>query len=136
LGEQFSLDIFHAEKENGDIFVVLLCWILLFWHDSQFPIRTTAQKSSPDDTHTNKPVDHTNRPIDHTIIPRGLSREQSAQYIGISPSLFDQLVKDGRMPKPKRINARTVWDRRKLDEAFDILDDDSAVGDPWDEILT
>jgi predicted DNA-binding transcriptional regulator AlpA len=93
------------------------------------------KKAPSDDTHTNKPVDHTNRPIDHTIIPRGLSREQSAQYIGISPSLFDQLVKDGRMPKPKRINARTVWDRRKLDEAFDALDDDSAVCDPWDEIL-
>jgi predicted DNA-binding transcriptional regulator AlpA len=69
------------------------------------------------------------------IVPRDLSREQSARYIGISPSLFDQLVKDGRMPKPKRINSRTVWDRRKLDEAFDILDDDSAVCDPWDEIL-
>jgi predicted DNA-binding transcriptional regulator AlpA len=82
------------------------------------------------------PDDATNRPIDHTIVPRGLSREQSARYIGISPSLFDQLVKDGRMPKPKRINARTVWDRRKLDESFDILDDDSAVCDPWDEILT
>ena len=39
------------------------------------------------------------------------------------------------MPKPKRINTRTVWDRRKIDEAFDILDDDSAVCDPWDEIL-
>jgi hypothetical protein len=39
------------------------------------------------------------------------------------------------MPMPKRINARTVWDRRKLDEAFDALDDDNAVCDPWDEIL-
>ena len=70
------------------------------------------------------------------IAPRGLSRTQAAAYIGVSPSLFDHLVKDGRMPKPKRINARTVWDRRKLDEAFDVLDDDTAVCDPWDEILT
>jgi predicted DNA-binding transcriptional regulator AlpA len=69
------------------------------------------------------------------VVPRGLSREQSARYIGISPSLFDQLVKDGRMPQPKRINARTVWDRKKIDEAFDALDDDSAVSDPWDVIL-
>jgi predicted DNA-binding transcriptional regulator AlpA len=71
-----------------------------------------------------------------TIAPRGLSRTQAAAYIGVSPSLFDQMVADGRMPKPKRINARTVWDRRKLDEAFDMLDDDSPVCDPWDEILT
>jgi predicted DNA-binding transcriptional regulator AlpA len=69
------------------------------------------------------------------IVPRGLSREQSARYIGISSSLFDQLVKDGRMPQPKRINARTVWDRRKIDEAFDALDDDSTACDQWDEIL-
>jgi predicted DNA-binding transcriptional regulator AlpA len=78
----------------------------------------------------------TNRPIDHTIVPRGLSREQSARYIGISATLFDQLVKDGRMPKPWRINTRTVWDRRKLDATLDMLDDDdSAVVDPWDEIV-
>lgn len=69
------------------------------------------------------------------IVPRGLSKIDAAAYIGVSPSLFDTLVKDGRMPKPKRINTRTVWDRRKIDEAFDILDDDSAVCDPWDEIL-
>jgi predicted DNA-binding transcriptional regulator AlpA len=71
-----------------------------------------------------------------SIAPRGLSRTEAAAYIGVSPSLFDAMVKDGRMPKPKRINARTVWDRKKLDAAFDMLDDDSAVCDPWDEILT
>jgi hypothetical protein len=37
------------------------------------------------------------------------------------------------MPKPKRINARTVWDRRKLDEAFDMLDD-TPEENPWDEM--
>jgi predicted DNA-binding transcriptional regulator AlpA len=98
------------------------------------PSEQQRKKAPPDDTPTNRPIDQ--RTIDVPCGVRGLSREQSARYIGISPSLFDQLVKDRRMPKPKRINARTVWDRRKLDEAFDILDDDSAVCDPWDEILT
>jgi hypothetical protein len=46
--------------------------------------------------------------------PRGLSRVEAAQYIGVSPSLFDVMVKDGRMPPPKPINARKVWDRLKL----------------------
>jgi predicted DNA-binding transcriptional regulator AlpA len=91
------------------------------------------KKAPPDDAPTNTPIDQ--RTIDVPLGVRGLSREQSARYIGISASLFDQLVKDGRMPKPKRINARTVWDRRKLDEAFDILDDESAICDPWDGIL-
>jgi len=57
---------------------------------------------------------------------------QSAAYIGVSPTLFDEMVKDGRMPKPARINARTVWDRVKLDEAFGALSDDpDDDDDPW-----
>ena len=65
-----------------------------------------------------------------SLAPRGLSRPQAAAYIGVSPSLFDQLVRDGRMPCAKRINGRVVWDRRRLDEAFDALDD--GAGNPWD----
>jgi predicted DNA-binding transcriptional regulator AlpA len=57
--------------------------------------------------------------------PRGLSRVQAAEYIGISPPLFDEMVKDGRMPKPKRINARVVWDMRQLDLAFTALPNDA-----------
>lgn len=53
--------------------------------------------------------------------PRGLSREEAAAYVGVSPTLFDIMVKDGRMPKPKRINSRTVWDIRQIDKAFDAL---------------
>jgi predicted DNA-binding transcriptional regulator AlpA len=65
--------------------------------------------------------------------PRGLSREEAAAYVGISPSLFDSLVKDGRMPAPKRINARTVWDRIRLDVAFEALadTDDARTEDEW-----
>jgi hypothetical protein len=31
---------------------------------------------------------------------------QAAAYIGVSPTLFDEMVRDGRMPKPTRINAQ------------------------------
>jgi len=31
------------------------------------------------------------------------------------------------MPKPKRINARTIWDRKRLDEAFDALPDEEGA---------
>ena len=67
-----------------------------------------------------------------SLVPRGLSRVQSATYVGVSPSKFDDMVNDGRMPKPKRIDARTVWDRQQLDEAFMALPggDDS---NPWDD---
>jgi len=67
------------------------------------------------------------------IQPRGLSRIDAAIYIGISPTTFDQLVKDGRMPNPKRINSRTVWDVRRLDEAFEALpSDDYEDRDPFE----
>ncbi|MDX8500227.1 hypothetical protein RFM99_17605 [Mesorhizobium sp. VK4C] len=55
--------------------------------------------------------------------PRGLSREESARYVGVGSTLFDEMVADGRMPKPKRINSRAVWDRVALDIAFTSLPD-------------
>jgi hypothetical protein len=42
------------------------------------------------------------------------------------------MVKDRRMPCPKRINNRTVWDRKRLDDAFEALPDNGR-GNPWDE---
>ena len=64
--------------------------------------------------------------------PRGLCREQAASYIGVSASLFDEMVRDGRMPPAKRINSRTVWDVRKLDLAFDAIPGDEEKN-PWDD---
>jgi hypothetical protein len=55
------------------------------------------------------------------VLRRGLSRAESAMYLGISPSKFDELVRDNRMPEPKRIDGRKVWDVRHLDVAFDEL---------------
>lgn len=56
--------------------------------------------------------------------PRGLSRDEAARYIGVGSTKFDELVKDGRMPKPKRLDGRAVWDRVALDMAFTDLPDD------------
>ena len=70
-------------------------------------------------------------PSDLPITPRGCSRTEAARYVGVSPSLFDQMVKDGRMPKPIRINSRAVWDRKELDGAFENLKDEPQTN-PWD----
>ena len=67
-----------------------------------------------------------------SLPPRGLSRVEAASYVGISASLFDQMVADGRMPGPKRINRRAIWDRLRLDRAFDELPDDGDRDDPWE----
>lgn len=66
------------------------------------------------------------------VSPRGYSRDQAAEYIGISPSKFDLMVADGSMPQPKLLGTRTIWDRSKLDIAFDALPDRAAVN-PWDD---
>jgi len=64
---------------------------------------------------------------------RGLNRLQAAAYVGVSPSLFDEMTSDGRMPKPKKANARTIWDRRALDRAFDRLPGgDGEESDGWE----
>jgi len=54
-------------------------------------------------------------------VARGLNREQAAAYIGVSTSTFDKMVADGRMPRPRKANTRTIWDRLALDRAFDRL---------------
>ena len=66
-----------------------------------------------------------------SLAPRGLSRVQAAEYIGVGVTKFDDMVGDGRMPRPKRIDGRTVWDRIRLDEAFDALDNEAAKSE-WD----
>ena len=68
------------------------------------------------------------------VNPRGLRRPDAASYIGVSATLFDEMVDDGRMPKPREANSCTVWDRYELDQCFDELPVKGARQDnPWDE---
>lgn len=74
--------------------------------------------------------------LPRSLPPRGLSRVEAARYLGISPTLFDCLVKDGTLPGPKRLRGRSVWDREALDTAFDALPNEGAADggscNPWD----
>lgn len=86
------------------------------------------------ETQTDRPMPKRPAILPPTLAPRGLSRTEAAAYIGVSPTLFDHLVRDRRMPPPKRINARTVWDRKKLDRAFELIPDgDHSDHNPWDD---
>ena len=63
---------------------------------------------------------------------RGLSRIEAAMYIGVSPSKFDQMVDDGRAPRPRLIDSRKVWDVIELDLTFDDLPrEDSPPINSW-----
>ena len=58
---------------------------------------------------------------------RGLSRIDAANYVGVGPSKFDEMVADGRMPAPRRIDGRKIWDVRELDASFEDLPHDQSV---------
>lgn len=66
--------------------------------------------------------------------PRGMSREEAARYIGVGVTKFDQMVADGRMPKPKKIDGRVIWDRLRIEAAFTDLPEERALN-PLDRIL-
>lgn len=66
-----------------------------------------------------------------TLPPRDVCREAAAGYIGISPTTFDKMVSDGRMPKSKMIGGRKVWDVRQVDQAFTALPGDGDAN-VWD----
>jgi excisionase family DNA binding protein len=59
--------------------------------------------------------------------PRGMSRDEAARYIGVGLTKFDEMVADGRMPRPKRIDGRVVWDRLRIEAAFSDLPDDNRL---------
>lgn len=71
-----------------------------------------------------------------SLAPRLIGREAAAAYVGLSSSKFDALVKDGRMPRPRRIDRRLVWDVRMLDAAADDLpiDGEVPVDDTWNDV--
>jgi predicted DNA-binding transcriptional regulator AlpA len=73
------------------------------------------------------------------VEPFGLAREGAAYVLGISPSKFDELVKDARMPAPRVIDGRVLWDVEELRVAWRALprrgerEQDPVSG--WDEAL-
>jgi predicted DNA-binding transcriptional regulator AlpA len=72
-----------------------------------------------------------------TLPPRLINREAAAAYVSISPNTFDQMVNDGRMPRPKLLcGRRHAWDVRALDGAIDNLPSQGGdvIDHSWSEI--
>ncbi|MCK1330647.1 MULTISPECIES: hypothetical protein [unclassified Bradyrhizobium] len=49
---------------------------------------------------------------------RCMSRDEAARYVGVGTTKFDEMVADGRMPKPKEVDGRVIWDRLRVEGAF------------------
>lgn len=69
-----------------------------------------------------------------SLPPRGLNRVQAAAYVGLGATKFDELVAAKKMPGPKRVGCRAIWDRKQLDSAFEALPDDNDHDDPWEDV--
>jgi predicted DNA-binding transcriptional regulator AlpA len=73
-----------------------------------------------------------------TLPPRLITREAAAAYVCVSPNTFDEMVSDGRMPRPRVLGQRRhAWDVRELDAAIDRLPvqgDDAAADETWEDV--
>lgn len=73
-----------------------------------------------------------------TLPPRLIPREAAAAYVSVAPGTFDNMVKEGRMPRPRLLGGRRIaWDVRQLDTAVVALplDGDEALSDhTWDDV--
>ena len=67
--------------------------------------------------------------------PRGLSRGQAAAYAGVSENKFAAEVEEGLWPKPETRGSRKIWDRRRMDEAWDRRGETEGDPDPLMEAL-
>lgn len=64
-----------------------------------------------------------------SLPPRGLDRQQSAEYVGVSCTKFDEMRADGRIGPPKQVDGRIVFDRHRLDKDFSGLPDAGPPGE-------
>lgn len=69
------------------------------------------------------------------LLPRGLSADEAARYIGVGRTKFDELVARGTMPRGKKIDGRVVYDRLALDAAFSDLPEDGNGENAIDRAL-
>lgn len=70
-------------------------------------------------------------------LPRGFREPDAARYLGISRSHFQKWVREGVMPGPKKYGGIVVWDRHKLDDAFNALperDEQEVSDDIWNRV--
>ncbi len=51
----------------------------------------------------------------------GVSRTEAAAAIGVSATLFDELVRERLMPEPRQVRTRLIWDVDELRAAFKVL---------------
>lgn len=70
---------------------------------------------------------------DKTIPRFALRRDEAAASLGISPSLFDNWIDEGKMPHGKKIGGVVLWDCERLRWAWQRLIEEPDVHPKNDE---
>jgi hypothetical protein len=67
----------------------------------------------------------------------GLGEIEAAAAIGISATKFRALVNEKRMPSPRRVDGRNIWDVDELRAAFKSLPhaDENEKADSWADVV-
>jgi hypothetical protein len=52
------------------------------------------------------------------IVPYAVGKQAAAALISISAGFFDKLVGDGRMPEPRELDGRVLWDSEEVKAAW------------------
>jgi excisionase family DNA binding protein len=71
------------------------------------------------------------------IFGRGLRRERAAAYLGVSAGTFDDMVRQGQLPRPRLLGGGRirVWDRADLDAAIEAAPvDGEFVASGWEDV--
>jgi predicted DNA-binding transcriptional regulator AlpA len=71
-------------------------------------------------------------------LPRfALRRDEAAASVAISPTLFDEWIRQGKMPKGRKIGGVVLWDTQEVRDAWcNIRDSDTSAptANPFDGI--
>lgn len=60
--------------------------------------------------------------------PRLMDRTTAAKYLGIGITMFDELMAEGIIPRPKKLRSKSLWDRIDLEGVANSLErDDRSV---------
>ncbi|MBJ3774346.1 helix-turn-helix transcriptional regulator [Acuticoccus mangrovi] len=60
---------------------------------------------------------HQDRTDGRAYPPFGMTRQEAARHLMVSPATFDRWVKEGVMPKPRRRGGIARWVRLEIEEA-------------------
>jgi predicted DNA-binding transcriptional regulator AlpA len=72
-------------------------------------------------------------PRDLSLPRYALRRDEAAASVAISPTLFDEWIRQGKMPKGRKIGGVVLWDAQEVYEFWcNLRDADEPAVNPFD----